>query len=88
MNRRIVEALAELGIVINDVQYKYPPSDTFGFLDDQPTKFILKGGFREEGEMQQLLEDIMIVRGIRSSKHPAVKDLYEKLKTTAGITNG
>ena len=87
MNKGIVEALAELGLIINDIQYKYPPADNFGFLNEEPTKFILKGGFHEEAEMEQLINEIMILRAVHNNKHPAAADLFEQLKTITGITS-
>lgn len=86
MNKGMVEALAELGLVINDIQYKYPPADNFGFLNEEPTRFILKGGFHDESDMARLIDEIMILRAVRNNKHPAAADLFDQLKTIVGIT--
>jgi len=87
MDKQIINALSVLGIDISDVQYKFAPVDQYGLDEDQPTKFVLKGSFFDEPDFKQFLEEIFILRELHRNSNPAVKDLYEKLRTTAGITS-
>ncbi len=86
MDRNTIDALAASGIKINDVQYKYPAMDDFIYNEIPDTKFVIKGSFAEEEDMKSLITEIRIIRAILKNKHPGVKDLYDQLKTMAGIT--
>ena len=85
MNSDIVEALLDLGLEISDVLYKYQPRDEFSMGEVQ-TKFVIKGGFYEEADLQRLMDDIKMLRAARHNKHPAAKDLFDQLKTITEIT--
>ena len=83
MNSRTIDTLRDLGLDISEVQYKYPLSDP---TDYQPTKFIIKGEFQDESDLQLLMDEIHILRAVRHNRHPAAKNLFEQLKTITGIT--
>ena len=88
MDKNIIYALSELGIDISDVQYKFTAPDQFGMGMDDSTKFVLKGSFGDESNIKRFIDEILIIRQIHNSSNPATKDLYEKLRTISGLTNG
>ena len=85
MDSKMIWALRDLGIDVTDVQYKYPAEDAFSMSDPQ-TKFVLKGSFYDESDPKQLMDEMLLLRAIK--KNPVAKDLYEKLRTVAGLTDG
>jgi len=85
MDKHIIFALQDLGLSITDVQYKFPPENEFAF-GLQPTRFVVKGSFHNEGQLMDILSELFILRALRANKNTAVRDLYEKLKTTAEVT--
>jgi hypothetical protein len=86
MKEQTIEALAALGAEISEVKYKYQSFTDFGFDDTPATKFVIKGSFRDESDIHELLKEIIVMRAILKNKHPAIRDLYNQLQTIAGIT--